>query len=183
MNHESITTKGRIEIQISSLPFIERKLMQLAYAVGLFELGEYIRIKYGTLKSHSVIENLTMNVAPAVLAGLAGATGSQVAFTYLALGTDATAVAATQTALIAETVASGLARAAATVDRITTNVSKPNDTLRLRKTFTSNATVTIQECGYFNDPTTGVMGGRGLTGAKSLTPTDVFNLVYTIQFS
>lgn len=181
MNKEFIKSTGRIEIRHLRLPFLQRKLMQLVYFVGAINFGDYIRDKYGKELSATSVYNTITNGYLAVAAGLLGNTGSQVAFGYLALGTDATAPAATQTALIAETIVSGLTRAAATIDRITT--LQTNDTLRLRKTFTSGGTATIQECGFFNDPSSGVMGGRGLTTTKTLGATDTLAIIYTIQFA
>src|ERR1035437_2720073 len=144
--------------------------------------GGYFKIEHyrdGKLLSKEVVPNLLMNVYPAVVSGLLGATGSQVAFTYLALGTSATAVAATQTTLVAETVVSGLARAAATVSRITTTLT--NDTLSLVKTFTAGGSATIEEVGTFNASSNGVMACRALTTSKLLVLNDTIAITYTIQ--
>ena len=135
----------------------------------------------GVLLSRTERDNTIMNVAFAVFSGLVGATGTQVAFTYLALGTSSTAPVASQTTLVAETAVSGLTRAAATVTRTTT--TQTNDTLSLTKTFTAAGTATINEVGIFNDPTVGVMAGRALTGTKALISGDTLAITYTIQFS
>lgn len=182
-SHDKATGKGHIRIEICRLPYVQRKLMQFAYFIGLDEIGHYLRETYGVMKSVAEANNTLTNGRLAVLAGLEGNTGAQTAFGYLALGTDATAPAASQTALIAETIVSGLARAAATITRITT--AQANDTLRLFKVFTVGGgvvgTTTINEIGYFNDPTAGVMGGRALTGAKALIAGDTLTAIYTIQ--
>ncbi len=126
-------------------------------------------------------DNTITNAFFAVVSGLVGNTGSQVAMTYLALGTSSTAPAASQTALQAETVVSGLTRTSATISRTTT--TQTNDTLQLTKTFTAGGSATIQEVGVFNDPTTGVMACRALTGAKALVSGDTLAITYTIKFS
>lgn len=127
------------------------------------------------------IDNGTPNVAFAVLSGLAGNTGSQNAFTYLAVGSGSTAFAASQTTLVTEITDTGLERAAATVSRVTT--TQTNDTLQLTKTWTATGTKTVEEIGVFNASSAGVMGGRALTGTKSLSNTDILVGTYQIKFA
>ncbi len=127
------------------------------------------------------IKNTITNVSFAVFSGLAGNTGSQTAFTYLALGTSNTAPAASQTALVAETVVSGLTRASATVSRVTT--TQTNDTLQLVNTWTAGGSATIEEVGVFNAASVGTMGARGLTTTKSLVTNDQITVTYKIKFS
>lgn len=127
------------------------------------------------------IDNATMNAALAVFAGLMGNTGSQTAFTFLALGTSNTAVSASQTALGAEITTNGLQRAAATVSRVTTN--QTNDTLNLTKTFVASASFTVEEVGYFNASSSGVMGGRQLTTSKTVASGESIVIIYQIIFS
>ena len=96
---------------------------------------------------------------------------------YIAVGTDATAFAKTQTALVAESVASGLTRAAATVSVTTTTAS--NDTLHCTKTFTSGATATITEVGLFNASSGVTMMARDvLTTPRPLVSGDQHTVVY-----
>lgn len=127
------------------------------------------------------MNNSTMNAALAVFSGLAGNTGSQTAFTYLALGTSSTAVSASQTALQAEITTNNLGRAAATVSRVTT--TQTNDTLQLTKTFTATGTSAIEEVGYFNASSSGVMGGRALTGTKTVVNGEQIVVTYNIKFA
>ena len=71
------------------------------------------------------------------------------AFTYVAIGTG-TGQTATSTTLAAETVVSGLARAAATSTSETTTVT--DDTMQWVKTWTNGgATTVITEFGVFNN--------------------------------
>jgi len=136
----------------------------------------------GILKdSTGWISNTIMNTGKAALAGLAGNVDSQVAFTYLAVGTDTTAPAATQTTLVAEISDSGLERVAGTVTRETTTVT--NDTLQLYKEFTASGTKTVEEVGIFNDATTGIMLGRALTTSKDLVSGDKLQVTYQVKFA
>ena len=77
----------------------------------------------GTLKWELKTPNTIMSAGKAALANLAGNVSSPTAFTYLAVGTSTTAVAVNQTALGAEITTGGLARASATVSRVTTTVT------------------------------------------------------------
>lgn len=126
------------------------------------------------------IKNKITNVSFAVIAGLMGNTGSQVAFGYLAVGTSSSAESAASTALGAEVSNHGLARAAATVSRVTT--TQTNDTLQLVYTWTASggSSDTIQEIGIFNDATVGVMLGRKLTGSKTVNSGEQLTATYKV---
>lgn len=136
--------------------------------------------KNGKLKSESKGHNIITNAGLAQLALLAG-DASAVPFTYLALGTSSTAVAATDTQLGAEITDTGLARAAATISRITTTVT--NDTLRATKTWTATGVKTIEEAGLFNDASAGTMLGHKLTGSSTTANNDQVVVTYDIKFS
>lgn len=127
------------------------------------------------------VDNLGMNVRLAVSSGLYVNSGSQTAFTYLALGSSATAVSASQTTLSAEISTLGLARASATASRLTT--TQTNDTSQLIFTWTASGSATINEIGYFNAASVGVMGGRALTGAitvvNGVTITATYQIIHT----
>lgn len=140
------------------------------------------RRKDGSIKWNTGwLYNTTTNVGFAVLAGLAGAVDAQTAFTYLAVGTDSTAESAAHTALIAEITNTGLARAAATVSRVTT--TQTNDTLQLYKVWTATGTKVIEEIGVFNAASAGVMAGRKLTTTKTVNNTETLTATYQIKFS
>jgi len=126
-------------------------------------------------------KNKITNASLAAISGLIGNTGSQVAFTYLAVGSGTTAEAATLTALTTEIVNHGLERAAATVARTTT--TQTNDTLQLTKTWTASggSTDTIEEIGIFNDASAGVMLGRKLTTSKVVASGSQLIATYTVQ--
>lgn len=147
----------------------------------------YVRLRCfkvdGSLKwDTGELKNLGTNTRLAVFSGLAGNTGSQTAFTYLAVGTSNTAVAASHTALQAEITDSGLARSVATtVSRVTT--TQTNDTLQLDKTWTASGSKAIEEVGVFNAAAAGVMAGRCLTGTKSVVSGETLTVTYKIVFS
>ena len=136
--------------------------------------------KDGNLKDERLIKNTITNAGLAQIALLAG-DASAVPFTYLALGTGTTAAAATDTALGTETSASGLARAAATVSRVTTTVS--NDTLQLLHAFTAGASAAITECGILNAATDGTLLGRQVFAAVNVVSSDVLTVTYKVSFA
>lgn len=139
------------------------------------------RDKNGKLKfSTGWISNGITNAGKAQLALLAG-DASAVPFTYLAVGTSSTAFGATQTALQAEITDSGLARASATVSRVTTTAT--NDTLQLVHEWTVSGTKVIEEIGIFNDSSAGTMLGRALTTTKSLASGDTFEATYQVKIA
>jgi hypothetical protein len=118
-------------------------------------------------------------VGKAECAGLTGNTGSCTAFTYLAVGTTATAFDKARTTLYAETTGSGLARAAATVTRATT--TDTNDTLQLVKAYSVTGTVTLAEEGTFNASSAGDMLQRTvLSPTRSVVNGDTYTLTVKI---
>ena len=127
------------------------------------------------------IKNTITNAGKAEVAGLVGNSGSPTAFTYLAVGTDNTAPAATQTALQAEITDSGLERASATVSLETTTVT--DDTLQLQKVWTATGSKTVEEIGIFNDASAGTMLGRALTTSKAVTSGETLTGTYQVIFA
>ena len=137
--------------------------------------------KDGNLKwDTGFISNGITTAGKAQIALLAG-DSSAVPFTYLAVGTSSTAFSASQTALQAEITDSGLARASATVTRVTTTTT--NDTLQLVKSWSVTGSKTIEEVGIFNDSSAGTMLGRALTGTKALVNGDTMTETYKVIFS
>jgi hypothetical protein len=135
----------------------------------------------GEEKSKTETHNIITNAGIAEVTALMGNVGSPTAFTYLALGSSSTAVSATDTTLTTEITTGGLARAAATVTQETTTVS--NDTLQLDKTWTATIPLTVEECGVFNDATTGDMLGHALTTTKALLASDTIQVTYKVTLS
>jgi hypothetical protein len=139
-----------------------------------------IKDKDGNIKDQWTVNNLITSAGKAQLALLAG-DAAAVPFTFLALGTSNTAASAGQTALIGEITTTGLARAGATVTRVTTTVT--NDTLFLEYTWTATGTATVEEIGVFNAASAGTMLARAVTGTKNLINTETLNAKYRIIFS
>ena len=138
--------------------------------------------KDGNVKSDSGwLKNTITNAGKAEIANLAGNVSTPTAFTYLEVGTSNTAESASHTALQAAITDTGLARAAATVSRVTTNVA--NDTLQLAKTWTATGSKTVEEIGIFNAASAGTMLGRKLTTSKALTNGETLTATYQIIFS
>lgn len=134
----------------------------------------------GKVRDSWKVDNLVTSAGKAQLASLAG-NASSTPFTYIALGTSTTAVAVTQTALVAEITDTGLQRASGTVSTITTTVT--NDTLSIAKTFTATGSKTVEEIGVFNNSSAGAMLSRALTGTKALTNGEQMTVTYTLVFS
>ncbi|GAH59824.1 unnamed protein product, partial [marine sediment metagenome] len=101
--------------------------------------------------------------------------------TYLALGTDATGEAATDTALIAEITDTGLARAAATVSRVTTTVA--NDTLQLLYEWTATGVKILREIGALNAGAAGTLLARKTYDAITTADTDHVKMTYKFPFT
>lgn len=134
----------------------------------------------GRLLSDTTINNIITNAGKAQIALLAG-DATATPFTFLAVGTSTTAVAATDTTLTAEIVDSGLERAAGTVSRVTTTVT--NDTLNVTKTWTATGTKTVEEVGLFNAASAGTMLGHALTTSKALISGDQLIATYQVKFA
>ncbi len=177
---DKTTTNAIVKLESFRLPYFYRKLSQLiAYFNN--DIAIAINRKFGKLNWAFETHNLGTNVRLAVFSGLCFNTGAQTAFSYLEVGTSNTAVSAAHTALQAAITDSGLQRASATVTRVTT--SQTNDTARMTKSFTVTGTKIVEELGYFNASSAGVMGGRVLTGTKSLVNGDTFAVTYNVQFT
>lgn len=139
-----------------------------------------IHERNGVILSDETINNIVTNAGKAQLALLTG-DATATPFTYIAVGTSATAVAATDTTLTAEIIDSGLARAVGTVTRITTTTT--NDTYQVSYTFTATGTKTVEEVGIFNASSAGTMLSHALTGTKSVVNNDILTIIYQLKFS
>ena len=137
-----------------------------------------IRDVNGKVRDTFEVKNLVTTVGFAQLALLAG-DATAVPFTYLAVGTSATAVAIGDTTLNAETTTNGLGRAAGTVSRVTTTGT--NDTYKITKTWTATGSVSVEEVGVFNDASAGTMLSHALTGTKAVTTGETLTGTYQLQ--
>ncbi|OQB16960.1 MAG: hypothetical protein BWY14_01282 [Parcubacteria group bacterium ADurb.Bin192] len=128
-----------------------------------------------------VFNNLVVNAGLAGMASRCNGSGGEAAFTYLAVGIGTTAPAAGNTALETEITDSGLARASATVSRVTTTVS--NDTAQLDKTWNVTGTKAVTEAGAFNAASSGTLLGRQTFSAVNVANGDTLQVIYKFQMS
>lgn len=140
---------------------------------GTFLLEQF---RGGSLFKRTEVSNLIVNTGLAGVAGLVIATGQTAAFKHIALGSNSTAVAATDTTLNTELTSGGAARALATLSRVTTTIT--NDTAQLVHTFTFSSTLEIREAGVFDLITAGVMLSRATFSAHSVSPSDTLAVTY-----
>ena len=144
-------------------------------------IGTYkfqIRDVNGNVRDTFEVKNLVTTVGFAQLALLAG-DATAVPFTYLAVGTSATAVDISDTTLNAEITTNGLERAAGTVSRVTTTGA--NDTYKITTTWTATGSVTVEEVGVFNDASAGTMLSHALTGTKAVTSGETLKGTYQLE--
>ena len=97
-------------------------------------------------------------------------------FDHLALGTSGTAAAATNTALAARIVASGLAKITATTSTTTANI------LQLQHTWTASATKALKECGVFNHTADSLLA-RSAFSVITVDSGDSIQVTYKITVS
>ena len=121
------------------------------------------------------------NAGFALVADRVGAVAAGAAVTYLALGTGSTAAAPTDTTLEAEVTDTGLARAAATVTRVTTTVT--NDTLQLLHEWTATGVKILREIGALNAGAAGTLLARKVYDAITTADTDHVKMTYKFPFS
>jgi hypothetical protein len=133
----------------------------------------------GAFSDRRVISNLVTNAGMAGIASRINGSGSEAAFTYIAVGTGTNAAAATDTTLQTEITDSGLARAGATASRVTVDVT--NDGARLIYTFSVGGTKAITESGVLNDATTGVLLARQVFTAVNVTSGDSLQITWTFD--
>lgn len=135
----------------------------------------------GNLLESVETPNAIMNLGMTEVAGLfcSDTSGSYTAFDYIAVGTGTTAATATQTALITETAASGLTRAAATGTLVTTTVA--NDTANFVKSFDVTGSVAVTESGVFNAASNGTMLCRQTFSAINVANGDTLQITWKVS--
>jgi len=139
---------------------------------------------FGNLKDEEDINNVIVNVGKAVVAGriLDDVTSAQAQpFDFIALGTNNTAAAATQTTLGAEITTGGGERSSASGSRVLTNVA--SDTAQLINTFNFTSTFSIVESGIFNDANSGDMLARQTFTAKNVNNGDSLQVTWKVTVS
>lgn len=130
----------------------------------------------GKWQMSKMVSNLVVSAGSAGVASRINGSGSEAAFTYIAVGTGSTGVAAGDTALETEITDSGLARASATLSRITTDVT--NDTAQLVKTFSPTASKAVTESGVLNASSSGTLLARQTFSAVNVINGDSFQVTW-----
>ena len=130
----------------------------------------------GYWSSTKAIANLVTSAGAAGVASRINGSGSEAAFTYIAVGTGTGAAAAGDTTLGTELAASGLSRVAATASRVTTDVT--NDTAQLATTFTVTGTAAVTESGVLNAASTGVLLARQVFSAINVVNGDSLTITW-----
>jgi len=135
-------------------------------------------LRDGKTLSYEEFNNTVTTVGKAEVAGLINEATSG-GFKWIAVGSSSTAAVVGNTTLAAEHTGSGLARAAATCTRVTTDTT--NDTAQLVKTFTATATKTVQEAGILDSSSSGVLLARQTFSAKNMEANDTLAVTYKID--
>lgn len=135
--------------------------------------------KDGRLLSSEVISNLAMNAGKVSVAKLIGGLTS-LYVRYMAIGTDATAAAATQTALLAEITTNGGSRTTVSPSSTTTTIT--NDTVQFVSTWTFTGAFAIKEIGLFDAAVAGNMFARQVVD-KSVSSGQTLQATWSIAIS
>lgn len=152
------------------------ELQESAKMYGHIQLEK--RNSAGQLVETRHIKNLVTSAGKAGVASRINGSGSEAAFTYVAIGTGTAAAAAGDTALGAEITTGGGERAAGSASRVTTTVT--NDTAQLTKTFTFTASFAVTECGVLNATSAGVLLARQVFSAVNVVSGDSIAVTYKV---
>lgn len=134
---------------------------------------------FGFWSDKRVVANLVTNAGKAGIASRINGSGAEPAFTYIGVGTGTTAADVGDTALQTEISDSGLARAAGTVSRVTTDVA--NDSARVTYTFTVSGAKSVTEAGLLNAASSGVLLARQVFTAVAVDVGDTLAVTWTID--
>jgi hypothetical protein len=104
-------------------------------------------------------------------------------YKYLAVGTDATAPAATDTALGSELTTAGMGRASDSGPAQSNDGGVTNDTAVLDYVWTATDVATVNEIGVFNSSSGGTMAAHGTVTQVSLTTSDTLTGTYKITLA
>lgn len=154
------------QIKPGILNFLSANGVQIPYVTGNF--GDFRQIS-----------NLITNAGAAGVASRINGAGSEAAFTYIAVGTGATAANVADTTLQTELATSGLSRAAATASRVTTDVT--NDTARNAVTFTVSGTAAVVESGVLNAGSGGTLLNRQTFSALNVVNGDSLTITHNFD--
>jgi hypothetical protein len=162
--------------------FQENRLFRFLLRKGIVSPNApKISFLLGTWQNVKVQPNLVTSAGKAGAASRINGSGGEAAFTYIAVGTGATAASVSDTALQTELAASGLSRVNATASRITTSVT--NDTAQLQTTFTVTGTQAVTESGILNNSSGGTLLARQVFSAINVVNGDSLQITWKVQAS
>jgi len=141
--------------------------------------GIQIPIITGSWGNSRLISNLTTTTGKAGVASRINGSGAEAAFTFIGVGTGATAAAIGDTTLQTELAASGLSRVAASASRTTTDTT--NDTATLATTFTVTGTAAVTESGVLNAASVGVLLARQVFSALNVVNGDSLTITWNFD--
>lgn len=133
----------------------------------------------GLCVQRQFINNLIMNAGKVSVAKLIGGLTGLYA-RYMAIGTDNTAAAASQTALLAEITTNGGARTSTSNSSVTTSVT--NDTIRFVATWAFTGSFSIAEIGLLDASSGGNMFARQVI-TQSVSSGQTLQATWDIQVS
>lgn len=142
-------------------------------------LSNLLKPLFGHMADFRLVSNLVTDAGKAGVASRINGSGAEAAFTYIAVGTGTNAASSSDTTLQTELAASGLSRAAATVSRVTVDVT--NDGARLTYTFTVTGTAAVTESGIFNASSSGVLLARQVFSAVNVVNGDSLAVTWTVD--
>lgn len=141
--------------------------------------GLQIPFLTGNFGNFRLLSNLTTTAGKAGFASRLNGSGSEAAFTFIAVGIGTTAANIADTTLESEITDSGMARAAATASRTTTDTT--NDTATLVKSFSVTGTKAVTESGVLNASSAGVLGCRQVFSALNVVNGDTLQITWNLD--
>lgn len=162
-------------------PYNENGTQKEGLLARLALYGLQIEGLTGTWGNQRVIANLVVSAGKAGVASRINGSGGEAAFTYIAIGTGATAAAAGDTTLQTEIASGGGSRASATASRVTTTVT--NDTAQLVLTYNFTSSFAVTESGVLNAASVGVLLCRQVFSAINVVNGDSLQVTWKIQAS
>lgn len=140
-----------------------------------------LRNALGLVKEERSIRNLIVSAGKAGVASRINGSGAEAAFTWIAIGTGATAPAAGNTALQTEITNNGGARANGTASRVTTTVT--DDTAQVVVTFNFTGAFAVTEAGLLNASSAGTLLARQTFAAVNVANGDSLQVTWRIAAS